>query len=315
MLKELTQLVNRWRHKQDTMAGTIGAYWYESGLALAYLRLENGQPEVLATQHILCASNEEKQAALTNFLNEHKLLRASLCLSLSPNEYKITLLDSPNVPEKDLHAAVRWLVRDVINYPLEEAAVDVFPVPLPRARDNVNMLYVINVPIPRILQIEQVIENNGLKLELLTIPEIAIQTALNLNANAKEGALVVFLMGQQGKLLLLQGGFIHLIRNFELSDDTFESLSTEIQRYLDYANSLFRRNLCKHIILMQKSDIPDLETSLKSSLDVSVETLSLTTLFPGIEVSSVTAAIPLFIAIGTAMNWLLDGQPSFENAS
>lgn len=306
LTQPLSQILEQWRHRKHTLPGGVGIYWYEGGLSLTYLRPDpksKQPPEVLAKQQIVCRSLDEKQAAIAAFVAEHELANAKCSVCVGQNDYKITLLDAPVVSEKELASAVRWLIRDVITFPLEEAAIDVFRVPLPRARDNVNLVYVITMHNSKILDIERAIQPSGLLLEHLTTPEFAIRSGLGYQNQAK-GEVVIFLQGQQGKFILLAKNLIYLVRNFELPEDPKEGLAIELQRYLDYANSLFRRNLATRCYLLQKNEIPGLTDYLKGNLEFELETLNLLNLFPSVNVIQPIQELSLFMAIGAGIDML-----------
>ena len=66
---------------------------------------------------------------LAAFVEQHKLAGMDTALVLRASEYRLFFLDAPNVPEEERSHAAKFLVKDLIDYPLEDAAIDVFEVP------------------------------------------------------------------------------------------------------------------------------------------------------------------------------------------
>src|SRR5687768_16775723 len=53
------------------------------------------------------------------------------CVTLLPrNEYQIVLVDAPSVPADEVKAALRWRIKDMIDYPVDEATVDMLELPV-----------------------------------------------------------------------------------------------------------------------------------------------------------------------------------------
>src|SRR5687768_6611414 len=48
------------------------------------------------------------------------------CLSVLPStDYQLLLVDAPNVPAPELKAAVRWKLKDMLDYHVDDATIDV----------------------------------------------------------------------------------------------------------------------------------------------------------------------------------------------
>lgn len=304
MLTKFTKFLDSLGKKTSKMPGTIGIYLCDNSLTVAYvLHTQANTTEILANQHIVCSSQEEKQVALQRFVEEYGLMDMDCRVTLSPSDYKITLLDNPAVPADELLKTVQWMVRDVIPYPIEEAAVDVFEVPLPKARDNVKMIYAIATPLKKLVQIEQLAQGAKLNLSVVSIPELALCNVMSLMEEEKrQGDLIIFMQEGGGKLLLCDHDVIHLVRSIDIKGDLNEAMATEIQRYLDYSNSLFRRNLCKLLVLTPHAHNTELGEYLKSTLDLPVEIFSLAKKFNLDKEIPIEEQTPLLIAVGTSMN-------------
>src|SRR5207253_6487169 len=96
----------------------------------------------------LCESfrKEGSEAATLARLRKSLNLGEYACTTLLPNgHYQLQRLDAPAVPPEEVKAAVRWRVKDIIDYPIESAMVDVLHIPVdPDAPQRDPGLYVVS---------------------------------------------------------------------------------------------------------------------------------------------------------------------------
>src|SRR5258706_6571134 len=56
------------------------------------------------------------------------------CVTLLPaRQYQLQLIDAPAVPEAEMKSAVRWRLKDFLEYPVESATIDVAAIPADQA--------------------------------------------------------------------------------------------------------------------------------------------------------------------------------------
>ena len=48
---------------------------------------------------------------------------------LKPGDYQLLLVEAPNVPKDELKSAIRWRIKDMIDYHIDDATVDVLDIP------------------------------------------------------------------------------------------------------------------------------------------------------------------------------------------
>ncbi len=68
-------------------------------------------------------------------------LRANGVLAM--DKYQVLMVDAPDVPVEELRAAVKWKIRDLINFHIDDVAIDVFDVPTRTATSPNRPLYVV----------------------------------------------------------------------------------------------------------------------------------------------------------------------------
>jgi MSHA biogenesis protein MshI len=201
-----------------------------------------------------------RQQRLNAFVAENKLQGAECSYILTSGDYILSLVDAPLVAKEETVHALRWLLKDSISYPIEEAIIDCFEVPFPRAKDNAKMVYAVAMHKPLIQKVQNLIATSGLALKFIDIPELALRNIVNRHPAELKGCAFVVLEPTGGKLILCRGEELCIARSFELKlseigktpdadGATLESLALEIQRSFDYLSSVFRQSIPNSIVL------------------------------------------------------------------
>lgn len=177
---------------------------------------------------------------LKHRIQELNLQGAACHVSLPVIDYNLLLVEAPKVPQDELREAIRWKIKDLIPYPLEEAAIDVFPLP-PESSRGRNMVYAVAMPEAKVRDIMELVEKIGLKLESVGIMELALRNLTEQVTDDERGIGLVYLRQNRGLLVLMKGSSVFLSRQFDMAynaglfDELPEDqLVLELQRSLDY---------------------------------------------------------------------------------
>lgn len=154
-------------------------------------------------------------------------------------------VEAPDVDPSELRAAIRWRIKDLIDYHIDDAVVDVFEVPDPQGRGGARMMFAVAARLRFVQEVVDTIEASGLRPQAVDVAELALR---NLAARVPEqagGVALIALGERRGLITVCQGDSLYLARNLEfgsreLLDDgelRYESLVLELQRSLDYYES------------------------------------------------------------------------------
>lgn len=168
------------KKKEEQVAkGYVSVHFAKQGIAIAYRTNTSSdmvKPKIQLCQYIPCASEKELAAKLRNFVHEHHLQRVPVNFVLKPEDYRLLYIDSPRVAAEELANASRYLIKDLINFPLNEAVVDAFVVPArPGQKEKIH---VVVAEVKLIEKLVNIIEDSGLKLNCIDIPELAMANML-----------------------------------------------------------------------------------------------------------------------------------------
>lgn len=235
---------------------------------------EQGNLIVLAHSFIKSADQQVKEQALKKFVESHNLQGTECCYILQLEQYRISLTDTPKVESTELSAALKWNLKDILDYPVEEAIVDAFELPQERASDNAKMAYVVAVKKSIVHSIEKQINDSGLLLAYINIEELGLRNLSMLHEDSSKGAVFLHLTSDGGNLIINQGDELYINRRMEIDLSNFvidedyvrkqveelqgeeflDKLALEIQRTMDYCSTTFL-DCPINVILMAASEI------------------------------------------------------------
>jgi MSHA biogenesis protein MshI len=141
-----------------------------------------------------------------------------------------------------------------------------------------------NILLPKI---ENVVEQAGLELKYIDIPELILKNIVNRHPQQLKGCVFLQLNEMGGRLILCRNEQVCITRSFEIKlnnlgkdpeadNRVLETLALEVQRSFDYINSIFRQNVPNVIIIAPTTlDKSILEASLKNTLGSEVYFLKL----------------------------------------
>lgn len=183
-----------------------------------------------------------QQDSLHKFVEQHQLQHTDCYGVLSLDDYQLMLIEKPKVTDGELGEAVRWLVKDLINFPIEEAVVDVFPAPT--RVGQAKKIYVVIARLAWLTMIDTLIAKAGLNLKRINIAALAIRNILGSLPIIGNSAVLLVKEGDHYYILVVKDRLVYLERKLEFSSQNelnpqvFElfcnELVAELQRSIDF---------------------------------------------------------------------------------
>ncbi|VVQ09423.1 hypothetical protein PS914_04980 [Pseudomonas fluorescens] len=276
-----------WFSSIKTTAGSLlGLEISPTGIALAQIRRSPDHPPRLLQCRFREAVPEQHCAVLKSMVSESGLDGLPVNLVLHPAEYKMLLLECPDVPAEDLGAAMRWRIKDLISEPLEDLVVDAFALPADAYRGRSRMAFCAVLDKTRMQGWSTLINKAGLKLASIDVTEMAIRN-LGVLAGAENLNIAMLRLRSTGGLICVQhGADLYMARaiehGLEQAGPNFSSTTLEIQRSLDYFESqLGKGHINRLLLLPMKRDGKQALEALASRLTVKLQPLDLRDLFYG----------------------------------
>jgi len=277
----------RWSGKVKTKTGWLSLGVHPGHVDLVHVnRAANGRPEIT-----LCDSYRREGSladALVRLRKEHKLENFRCTTLLNDGEYAMHQIEAPNVPAAELKTAMRWRVKDLIDYPVEAATVDVLAIPSPgNAPSRDHQIYAVTARNSVIEACVKPFNEAEIPLEAIDIPDLAQRNIAALFESDGRGVALLAFYANESILTFTAGGELYLVRRIEISGSQlieadaerrqqyFERIALELQRSLDHFDRQYHYVSLAKLLLGPLPLEIELQQYLAPTLYLPVETIDL----------------------------------------
>jgi len=286
--------------------GQIGVFATPEGVAAAHVAPGTGGKPRLTRCVYEKGGGRDPLARVASRLPSR---RAHAVGVLEPSGYRLLLVEAPDVPADELRAAVRWRVKDLIDFHVDDAVIDVFEMP-PHARGGPQrMMYAVTAKAEAVKREIERIEAAGLNLDVVDIPELSLRNVATL-LDSGRGAALLYLSERRSTLLLVRQGVLYLARYIEtgvatlaeaaeLRAELVAGLALEARRSLDYFESHYEQTSIQrlHVSGLEAED----REAIARELGVAVDEVDLAALLDTDEALSPELQRLCMPAIGAAL--------------
>lgn len=257
--------------------GVVGVELRDDAIALAHVTRRDARPDVALFEYCP-VSGDTHAAALLDLVQRHGL-KGTDCVGVLPQgAYQLLQVEPPNVPANERRQAVKWRLRDRIDYPVTDAVVDVFEPPQ-RANRPTNNLNAVVCPAVVVSRCVDAINGSGLRLQALDIAELVQRNLVTAATDSEDPVALLTFQSKRGLITLVKDAELYLARDLDfgleaisdavLSDaaPAYESVVLELQRSLDYFESGFGMAAIKRVLVYPPADgIEELLAHVRTTL-------------------------------------------------
>ena len=230
-------------------------------------------------------SDGEAAARTASDLEFHRYQCSTL---LAPSEYQMLLVDAPKVPPEELRTAVRWHIKDMIDYHVDDATVDVLDIPPdPTGGGRNHSMYVVAARNEVIRSCIDRFERARIALSVIEVPETAQRNIAALLEPEGRGVAMLYVGPEHGLLTVNFGGELYLSRRIDVGmqqiegtpelqrGDIFERVALELQRTFDHFDRQYPSVPIAMLALAPQPQDTGLADFLAKHLDLSVQPVRL----------------------------------------
>ncbi len=250
------------------------------------------RPEIL-----LCESFRKEGSdvdTLRRLRKELNLDRYQCTTLLRSSEYQLLTVDAPNVPAAEAKNAVRWSIKDMVDYPIETAVVDAVRVPGAESAGRAAQMLAVAARNEVIAAAVKPFNDADIDLEVIDVPELAQRNMATLFEQEGRGLAMLCFDDGGALLTFTSGGELYQARRIDVSlrdfvpgaDETerYDRIALELQRSLDHFDRQFRSVSVSRLVISQVPDGDRLAEYLGANLTVPVSLVDLEQVvdFPGV---------------------------------
>ena len=248
------------KRKTHPLTRRMCLYFTKVGVSFCIVNQLDG----LAIEHIGVVSETE----LPDIFEKFQLKNVPCSWLLSPRDYRFLLTNAPSVPKEEQIEAAKWLVKDLIHFPVEDALVDGFVVPTAAATSASEKLYLSVAQLSIIQPTVERLLSYGFHLITIDVIELALCNLLEKNLYRKDGYGILYFYEGESLLLLCRDEDIFFIRRLRLNesmirnfssaselDYSLSDFSVEIQRSLDYFETELKQGSIKTVVCIPNHSV------------------------------------------------------------
>ena len=259
----------------------------------------------------------ERDDALPRLRAAFRLKSCACTTLMADGDYNVTLLDAPPVPPEERREALRWALKEMVNYPVDSACLDVLDIPsagLPPGRQA--SVLVVSAAEAAVRARVAPFEAAKISLAAVDIPELAQRNVAALLEEDNRGPAFLRLDERGMMLTLTFHGELVAVRRGEMStlqlnggSDEMrarirERLVLELQRSLDNFDRQYSHIPVSKVVLACYPQVVGLAAALAENSYVPVQEMDLSPVldFPALpELGDPQFQTRHLLAIGAAL--------------
>lgn len=304
--------------KAKKAAGWLAIRLQQEGVSAAYITRQpsGGSPSVELAVFYLAEKSSEG-VLLDKLAKDVNASRYQCSNLLGAGEYQILSVDAPNVPPEELKTAIRWRLKDMLDYHVDDATIDVLDVPPDKngpARNH--SLYAIAARNQLVGKRQGLFEEAKIPLNVIDIPEMAQRNIAALLEPEGRGLALLSFDAEGGLFTVTFGGELYLTRRLDITlaqttqsdadqrNAVFDRITLELQRSLDHCDRQYHFITISKLVLAAMDAGTGLQEYLAANLYLPVETLNLESvldLSKVPELKSLEAQQRFFLTLGAAL--------------
>lgn len=199
--------------------------------------------------------------ALRELRRRHEIHRHRTTLILQRHQYQLLPTEAPEVPREHWVDAVRWRMKDFVDFPVETARLDLLEIPAEtsqRGRPSVLVAIAAREPL---VPLADAAQRAGAPWSAMDLPETALRNLAALLEEPGRGLALLLVGVAHTTLVVTAGGELLLARAIDVTaaqladpDETprqqaFDRAGLELQRTLDSVERTFSRVTLSRLLI------------------------------------------------------------------
>src|SRR3569623_114486 len=277
--------------KNKKPSGWTGITFHDEGIRVAHIkRIGAGKP-VVEGAVFYPAGAISREAALEKLAKDWISINSCHSSLLNAGEYQLLSVDAPNVPREELKTAIRWRLKDMLDFHIDDATIDVLDVPMEKnAPSRAHSMYAVAARNQIIRHRQELFEENKFPLNAIDIPELAQRNISALVESDGRAQAMLSFDSEGGLLTITHEGELYLARRIDASlqqivdgseeekNAIYERINLELQRSFDHFDRQCRHlTLARLVLFPMREDAFGLQAYLTPNLYVPIENLDLQT--------------------------------------
>lgn len=259
------------------------------GVYLAHVTRPSGGPPVVEAAAFYSSEGAAVPDLLQRAAREIHADRYQCTTLLGSGEYQILSVDAPNVPPEELKTAIRWRLKDMLDFHIDDATIDVVDIPVEKnAPSRSHFMYAVAARNQVVQQRQAMFGQARIPLSVIDIAEMGQRNFSVLLQPERRGLAMLSFDEQGGLLTIAYSGELYLSRRMDITlpqlrqapedqrNVLFDRITLELQRSLDHFERQYQFIAVSKLVLAPLGEIgTGLQSYLSSNLYIPIEVMDL----------------------------------------
>lgn len=231
------------KKKQGSLTVAVQA----NGFAVASVRRVTDSKPVVDVAGFFPAAVDQLGEVLATLAKDLKAPGYHVSTLLAGGEYQILSVEAPNVPAEEMKTAVRWRLKDMLDFHVDDATIDVVDIPVDKnSPSQAHQMFVVAARNAVVESRQNLFALAGAGLSVIDIPEMAQRNLSTLAQGDGRGLAMLSFDADGGLLTVSCGGELYLSRRMDVTlaqlmepdpnrvQSWHDKITLELQRSLDH---------------------------------------------------------------------------------
>lgn len=240
---------------------------------------------------------------------KYKLKQSRCSFVLDVDDYQLLQIEKPNVPADEQRSAVRWKLKDMIDYPVDEATVDVLEIPQdPAYQNKQGYVYAVVAKNALVGKLANEFIDAGIFLTAIDVRVAAQRNIAAYLEQANRGLATLSFSTDGALLTFTHDGELYHARYIEVEENRLasavERIALELQRSLDHFDRQFPFINVHKLVVAPFEGRDQLIQHLRTALYLPVESFALSDVFDfseAVQLTDLSTQAQLFSVLGAAL--------------
>lgn len=212
-------------------------------ISVARIRRRTGEKPALAALESYAREGSDLEA-LKRLRGASGLLKERCTTLLDYGQYRLLQVEAPNVPAEEAKDALRWRIKDMVDFPVEQAGVDVLEIPAADGGGRPQQAFVVAASHAVLAPKIQLFQDAKIPLAAIDIPELAQRNVAALLEDENRGLALLAFSDAGGCLTFTYRGELYVSRHIDVgrqelaaasdaAGGLYERVLLDVQRSLD----------------------------------------------------------------------------------
>ncbi len=302
--------------KKRKVSGLLAIGFDADGVCAARVRRVPDAKPVVELAAAFPTKQPVAPEALDKIGRELQAVQYQCATLLGGRDYQMLAVESPNVQPDELKAAVRWRLKDMLDFHVDDATIDVLDIPADKnAAGRPGQMFAVAARNAVIEARQALFASAKIDLSVIDIPEAA-QRNISAMLEPEGRGLAMLSFNEEGGLLTVTfHAELYLSRRIDVGlaqvletdpdkrNQTFDRITLELQRSLDHFDRQFHYVTVARLVLAPLASSA-LSDYLSSNLYMPVDALDLASVFDlsaAPDLQGAAAQQRYFLTLGAAL--------------